>query len=194
MNSNENGAAAPSVKTQLEYWQEIEEMGGILWRVNHEISHGRIEETPELRKDLNEVREKQQRLAEEVRDNFGIILPGDYPKREPGQELPPPPEGKKYYWTWYEEMKREIYSQEYESLICSGCPFSEGLDSFIGLGKIPCGVFRGWINNLRSPLTCAMVSTRDWTEEKLLELVAEKGEDALKKFQEKKEQLSASKK
>ncbi len=175
-------------ETEMEYWEAIEGLGGYVWSTNHALSHGRIEDpNGEVEKSLTEARELQVRLANEITEKFGVILPKDCPQVKEGEEKPLPPEGKIFYWDWYSKMKQTSYSNEYEGMICSACPFSEGVEKMIGLGgQVPCSVFHGSINRLVKPYLCAMVYVKDWTDGDLLSYVKEKGgEEVLIKFEEK---------
>ena len=51
----------------------IEECGGFIWRMNHDLGDGRIEDTPDgaIAKDIERIREIQQLLADEL-PRFGV--------------------------------------------------------------------------------------------------------------------------
>ncbi|NQT50123.1 hypothetical protein HQ571_05500 [Candidatus Kuenenbacteria bacterium] len=181
-------------ETEMEYWSVIEALGGFIWQMNHSLSHGRIEDPDGgVEKDITSSREIQLRLVSEIVEKFGVIAPQDCPKVEFGEESPPAPEGKIYYWDWYKKMKAESYQTEYDGLICSACPFSEGVERMISLGgQIPCGVFSGSISRLRAPHLCAMVTFADWSEDNLrVEMVVNHGEEAFVAFQTRVEELKS---
>lgn len=176
--------------TEMEYWETIEGIGGILWHTRHDISHGRYEETDELKQFLANAQETIERLVSEL-EKFGVIQPKDCPQTEPGQDKPPAPEGKKYYWDWYNQMKETANQRFYDSIICSACPFSEGVEGMTS-DHIPCGHPQcGIVFHLRLPYVCNLIG--ELTEEQLFQEIFDKGgEDALTKFKEKLAALKAA--
>jgi len=179
-------------ETEMEYWDTIESLGGFAWQMNHDLADGRITDPKGgIAKDIVDARKISDRLVTELGEKFGVIHPKDCPRVESGQEKPPAPEGKIYYWDWYHKMKTESYQREYEGIICSACPFSEGVERMIATsGRIPCRLFQGSMSRLRAPHVCGMISWGGLTEEQLfLQIRTEKGEDALVAFKAKMEKL-----
>lgn len=179
-------------ETEAEYWGIIENLGGFIFYTNHDLAHDRITgPTGELDKSIESARVLSKTLVQEVCEKFGVIHPSDYPKVEFGQNLPPSQEGKTYYWDWYKVQKRNFLEAEYNKLICSACPLSEGVDKFVSSGgRIPCIPFAGILNSLVAPDSCAMIDDMDWTKEQLYEKIVKKGgQKALRKFQVKEEAL-----
>lgn len=169
-------------ETEMEYWQTIEALGGVAWSLNHDLSDGRIDDDPTctLDKTIKKAYELSAKLASELSEKFGVIQPKDCPKVEIGQKPPKPPKGKKYYWKWYEKMEKIYYKMSYEKIICSACPFSEGVNYMIELGGwIPCGVVCGSRNMLRYPFKCGV-----WEDEKKVreEIIKKGGELAFVRF------------
>jgi hypothetical protein len=165
-------------ETEMEYWKAIEGLGGYIWSTNHGLSRYHIEDPDgKISKHLREVSEEIQGLSREITEKFGIILPVDYPVIAFNKELPKAPEGKRYYWDWYREMKKSYSQKEYDGIICSACPFTEGVEYMIALGgQIPCGAVQGSINRLRFPFMCGMTGWSDsWTEDQLKEEIIKKG-------------------
>lgn len=181
-------------ETEVEYWEAIEVFGGYIWSTNHALCHGRIEDSSgKVAKSIEEAVAISERLIVELGEKFGVMHPRDCPKVEPGQQLPPPPDGKVYYWDWYKRMKESCYRRDYESIICSACPFSEGSERMISLGGvIPCGVFRGTMYKLSIPYQCGMLMPDNWNQERLYAEIAKKGGlTALAQFQSKEQELKA---
>ena len=179
-------------ETETEYWEAIESLGGYIWQTNHDLSRGRYEATKEILKPLKSALVLQKRLAVKLCEKFGVIHPKDCPKVEVGQTPPPAPEGKSYYWDWYQRMKQEVYRKQYEGIICSACPLSKGLDHMISRGgKVPCGVCNGIIYRLHAPHQCAMINGGGhWTVEILHARITNMGgEEALEKFLSKEAEL-----
>jgi hypothetical protein len=178
-------------KTEMEYWKSIETLGGFSWGMDHELADGRIKD-PEggIDKEIQEATEISMKLVAELEGKFGVIPPDKYPQKEPGQELPPAPEGKIYYWDWYHRIEEKCYRQEYEGMICSVCPYSEGLGEMIATGgRVLCGLWTG-CSRLVEPYSCAMLRLENWDEHRLYEAIREKAaEEALKRFLEKKQEL-----
>ncbi len=176
-------------KTEAEYWAAIEGLGGFIWHTKHGIAHGHIPNPDGAAdKEITEAQELLERIIAKLPEKFGVILPKDCPKTEPGQEPPSAPEGKIYYWDWYKKMKTESYRLEYEGIICSACPFSKGLEKFLaGSGRVPCGALHGMLSSLRAPHICGMITYSDWTEKSLFEKIIAQpdGENSLAAFMEK---------
>ena len=184
-------------ETELEYWEIIDCLGGFIWQMNHSLAHGRIvDQDGSIKKEVDRARELSDRLVAELGEKFGVIHPKDCPRGENGQDPPPAPDGQVHYWDWYKRMKAEVYQREYDAIICSACPFSEGVGQMISLGgAIPCGVWPGSLYKLSAPHICSMVKHHvcDWTEETLFsEILAKHGETALAIFKAKLEKLRAS--
>ena len=181
-------------ETEMEYWGIIEELGRFVWSMNHGLAYGRIQDpSGGIERDIQDARQIAAQLVSELGEKFGVISLQDYPKVEVGQELPKAPEGKTYYWDWYKKMKELAYSIDYEKIICSACPFSEGVERMISFGGIiPCGAFRGSLYKLRVPYICGMLTTNIWGEEELRqEIVRKGGEVALVRFRIKEAGLKA---
>lgn len=181
-------------ETEMEYWGIIEELGGFIFSMEHNLADGRIQDpSGGIGRDIQDSRQISARLVSELGGKFGVIPPQDYPKVEFGQELPKAPEGKIYYRDWYHKMKKLARSIDYEKIICSACPFSEGIEKMISLGgMIPCGAFVGSLYKLRAPHICGMLTTNVWGEKELRqEIVHKGGEVALVRFKIKEAGLKA---
>jgi len=167
------------------------------WRLNHDLSDGRINDPKgEVSQSITYCQVLLETLVGEVCEKFGVIHPKDCPKRSfedirDDVPVPPAPEGKIYYWDWYEKWKRESYSKEYEGLICSACPFSEGLERMMALGgPIPCGKWSGSLYHLHAPYICGLITYQDWTESQLyVAILTEHGIEALEAFRAKLKEL-----
>ena len=179
--------------TESDYWEVIEGLGGFIWNTNHGLAHDHIEESAEreVSKEILEAGELSGRLLSEISEKFGIIRPVDYPKINHGETLPPAPEGKTYYWDWYKKMKEVHYLKDYEAIICSACPFSDGLKEMISLGGVvPCGIFSGMVYHLPAPFECVMLYSKDWSREELYSKILEKSdEQVLLGFKNKEKEL-----
>ncbi|MFH1445621.1 MAG: hypothetical protein ABIF08_04020 [Nanoarchaeota archaeon] len=179
-------------KTEMDYWSLIEELGGHIFWSRHDIHRVPEEKRDKVWDFIEGAQRFQEYLVNEIVEKFGVILPKDSPNRY-DKNVPPAPEGKIYYWDWYSKMKREFYSKEYEAIICSACPLSDGLDRVIVSGDIPCSVWRGALFKLTVPYECAMVTTGTWTEKKLFQKIFKKcGKSAITRFLEKRNSLRAS--
>ncbi len=181
-------------ETEMEYWEAIEALGGYVWSTNHAMSHGRIEDPDgEVAMSVVKAQGVLEGLVGELEGKFGVIHPKNCPKVEFGKQPPPAPEGKSYYWDWYKRMKLENYKAEYEGMICSACPFSQGVEQMIALGGvIPCGVFPGMMYRLSRPYACGMLHGGDWSQETLdVRVIEAVGPDGLKKFRAKERELTA---
>jgi len=80
--------------SEVHHYLVIEECGGFIWYMNHEMSHGRIPEDPDIIKDIDDMRELQEYLISKL-GKFGVN-----------------PESAKYskhisdYWKWYEHWHK----------------------------------------------------------------------------------------
>lgn len=179
-------------ETEVEYWEAIEGLGGYIWSTNHGLCHSHIEDKDgKVVESIKEAVQISERLVVEIGKKFGVIHPRDCPKVEPGQPIPPPPDGKVYYRDWYCRMKSLFIREDYEGIICSACPFSKGLQFMIALGGVvPCGIISGAIYRLSRPYECNMLHSNDWDTEKLYkEIVRKAGPNSLTQFQEKEKEL-----
>ncbi|MDD4412225.1 MAG: hypothetical protein PHR00_01105 [Patescibacteria group bacterium] len=173
----------------MAYWLAIESLGGFVWSTKHDLGHGRIEKTASLEKELTEAQEILGKLASEL-SRFGIILPEECPQVKSGEEKPTAPAGKMWYWDWYNKMKTEYYTAEYEKIVCSACPLSEGVEEFISANHIPCSVFPGIIYHLAKPFFCTMVYTKTWDKKNLLKEIEKiGGVEAVISFEKKEAEL-----
>jgi hypothetical protein len=88
----------PEIKEQIDkgsevfLWTFIEEAGGFIWRMNHEIAHGRIESTPAIEQDILNMREYSQYCVGQLY-RFGILDPVE---SKDAQDR---------YWEWYRAWK-----------------------------------------------------------------------------------------
>ena len=181
-------------ETEVEYWEAIEGLGGFIWATEHDMGHGRILDTDgSVRREIAEARQISQRLVNELTNKFGVINPSDRAGIKPGQPVPPAPEGKTYYWDWYKKMKLQVYSKDYEAMICSACPFSRGLQYMVDLGgHVPCDIFPGVLYRLVPPHRCRMLDEVECGAVGLHTKIVEKvGMEGLKKFLKKEEELQA---
>lgn len=68
----------------------IEDCGGFIWHMNHEIGHGRIQSTPGIEQDILNVREIQEYVVSK-QNKFGV-----------DPESVNLPRDLSDYWKWYE--------------------------------------------------------------------------------------------
>jgi len=177
-------------ETELEYWATIEELGGFIHHMNHGLAHGRIKSTVGLEQDIMDARNISEQLVGELFVNFGVVAPKDCPRQKLGEEMPKPPYGFKWYWSWYKEMKENAYREAYDNMICSACPLSKGVEDYLCFYSIPCSEWPGILSRLPKPYLCAMVGWDYWTEEELMKKILEKGgEEAIQNFKSKKVEL-----
>ena len=87
-------------------------------------------------------------------------------------------------------MKDMFYKEEYDKIICSACPFSNGVEQF-KIDIIPCRIHSdGVIHSLMEPYVCGMISYRDWSEQRLYKKIFKVyGTEELRKFKEKERSL-----
>lgn len=74
--------------TESEHYLFIEECGGFIFHMNHEMSHGRIQSSPEILEDIKNTREIQEYVVSKL-PKFGVD-PLSINDRENGS-----------YWKWF---------------------------------------------------------------------------------------------
>jgi len=93
---------------EVEYYLFIEECGWFLWHTNHEMSHGRISESPELTADIVKIREIQEYLVSKL-GKFGV-----------NPESTKAPRDISEYWHWYDHWhkwhKETLTDEEWETV------------------------------------------------------------------------------
>lgn len=166
-------------KTEKEYWEHIDALGGVIWWHQHELGHGRIKDDDgSIMVYLIKAQRTLETLVLELDPKFGIILD---PIEAIRSRL-------RYYWDWYSSSKAAHLQAEFEKIICSACPFSEGAKA--SNSHIPCKVFPGVIYQLSAPHICGMLRN-DWSQEELYtNIKKEAGEAALQAFKAKEAELA----
>ncbi len=89
--------------SEIFLWAAIEQLGGFLWRMNHDMADGRIQSTPDIEADMIMMGENQEYAIDQLA-RFGV---------------PDPREGKrKEYMEWYkiwkdywETVDKDIYDE-----------------------------------------------------------------------------------
>ncbi len=183
---------AKQPETEMEYWQAIKTLGGLIWRMNYDLADERIQDpTGGIVKEIQNAQEILARLVSELEKKFGVIPLTECPSPKNGQDLPPAPKGKQYYWDWYKKMEKLYCRAEYEKIICSACPFSNGVEEMIKLGgNVPCRKINGTLYILACFYECHRVTFEELTPEQFCqEIFQEKGEVALVRFKTKEAEL-----
>lgn len=94
---DEKGKQLLDVASEIFLWLYIEECGGFLWRMNHDLADGRIESTPGIENDLIKIQENiVYAVGQLVR--FGLKDPMGNESKE----------GRDIYWQWYQWWKKHI--------------------------------------------------------------------------------------
>jgi len=175
----------PSLKTESDYWELMEALGGFVFYTNHDTADGRIELSNKAEYKLFLMQRASQLLVEELEIKFGIIAPAHYPVVPEGIKLPHAPYGKIYYRDWYGKMGQKMTKMEFRRTICYGCPFcNEEEENFLG---VPCDAFDGWSSRMFMPWECLMLDEeRFMGREAFFELLRTKGgEETVDRFQKK---------
>ncbi|MFC1645134.1 hypothetical protein ACFL08_03850 [Patescibacteria group bacterium] len=180
-------------ETEMDYWRNIDGLGGAIWQIKHSVYHGRITADDALVKGCADMQKKIEQLVTELFELFGVIHPKDQPKIPSDKALPKAPVGMIWYRDWYYKMKNEFHQEEYEKIICSACPLSIGIGEFISSDSVPCSIFFGRCYHLKRPDECAMTKRGGgkWNREYLFDKIREKGGDeAVEKFWDKERVLA----
>jgi hypothetical protein len=83
----------------------IDAIGGMIWRTNHDASHGKINMTPEIQEDLDQMREQQQYCVQ-LLSKFGVD-PDSAKDRVNGN-----------YWKWFthwDNWKKNMSDDEWNA-------------------------------------------------------------------------------
>jgi hypothetical protein len=83
----------------------IDAIGGFLWRTNHDASHGRLDISPGMQKDLDQMREQQEYCVQQL-SKFGVD-PESAKDRTNGN-----------YWKWFrhwDEWKKGMSDKEWNA-------------------------------------------------------------------------------
>lgn len=182
---------APYPETELEIFTILEGLGGLLFFEQRLVRKGDITSDEKHEQFLSDLRAIQQHLLNQLFEHHNIIAPEDSPKRSE-QAAVPAPEGKKYYWSWYDEIKIQYYKEVHKNIICSGCVFSKGFKDMVQFGGgVPCGVIDGLTkNSLIRRDTCDFETDDHILGLPLLEYMREKkGDKAVSTYQKKQEEL-----
>lgn len=182
-------------ETEIEYWKVIVSLEFFVWRIHDGLGGGRIEDPKgKIAKELKNVEHILDSLINELSGKFGVINPTESLKIYSGSRKMPAPEGKIYYDDWYNKMKRTAYHVIYDSIICSGCPFSEGLEAS-KFDIFPCSLFPSVRHRLGAVYVsdiCVMVTSRIWTKDQLYQqMLTRHGKEALQIFQRKEKELQS---
>ena len=173
---------AKQPKTERKFWEAIEYLEGTAYGMSRDLARGYIEDpTGEVSREITEMYELSEKLVGEACRKYGIVT----------RKISLVP-GKMLYGDWYQKMLDNWIREEYEKIICSACPFSDGLDEMIKTGgDVPCSEWNGVLYRLGVPYLCAMTS-HNWTERELTEKIVKKGgRTALERFAKKEEDLRA---
>lgn len=95
-------------ENEQEYWAMIEYIGGIIWRTKHDWFDQRHWVSDNDFQEAMKLQEVQEKLVAEVCEKYNVIHLKDQPQVAFGEELPPAPIGKTYYWDWYSKQKAII--------------------------------------------------------------------------------------
>ncbi len=163
-------------QTELEYYLVIEELGGMRWSIEHDLSH------PERHKYTDEQRikgssqvvdlyELQTKLVNELKEKFGVI--------PPNEEVS---ESQRAYWDWYKEMKVQYNTMVYKKDICYLCPFKGNEEYLIhNPNAINCNKING--GGTKRHGICSLMFCNDVKYENLLDMIkAESDKSGLDKF------------
>lgn len=158
-------------ETELEFWDVIDSLGGMAWHMGHDLGHGRIEDTDGcVSKEINAYSEAVVELVKDMCDKFNVSLEKE--------------DGKVYYWDWYSKNKDLFYRNEYDNIICSSCPYSEGADQMVKMGgTIPCSKWGGVLSRLPQNFQCAIMSFKGMAHEDFCDMLRlDHGQEALMDF------------
>ncbi len=173
--SNKGSLLKKQPETELEYWLAIETLGGYVSSTNRLIAKEHLPEgNTEINNSVQSAQAEQQSLLKEIGEKFGVVPPGPKTDRYDKREEVPLLEGQKsHYWDWYEKMKLQSCTEDYELLVCSACPFSQGVQEMMRITQLPCSAVNGSIYGILGIGTCGAVS-RNYSEKKLFAEITKK--------------------
>lgn len=175
-------------ETEFDYWAAIDSLGSFIATIRQGVYRGHL--PTQALKEVESAGKLSQKLVAEIEEKFGILFRPEITHVEPKDGYPAPPEGKRWYWPWYHQMRKDWLASEFNKLICSACPLSGGVEKFDS--EIPCTKHNGSMFELRAPYICGLITYSSWTREDLLqEIGITGGDDAVQKFLAKEKQLKA---
>jgi len=89
-------------ETEEEYFEYIESLGGMIWRIHHDLADKRPWVPPEAGADAIKLQQVIARVAKDACEQFGI----EYASADAMRSNLPLPEKKHiFYWDWYKQQK-----------------------------------------------------------------------------------------
>ncbi|MFX1476694.1 MAG: hypothetical protein ACFFCI_01055 [Promethearchaeota archaeon] len=185
------------IKRQFAYFEYL---GGHIYYYNQNLAGKQINELTMI---LNQQYESASQRIEKIRQNlctnFGIVDIVNYPETDLWDPLPKPPFGKIYYLDWVKEIKKKYNKSAYKNLICSGCPYSKGVEWMNTFNEVPCELVNGALYLLKKPYLCKFIDLyieqkdplfQQYPEKEFYEKIEkEHGKRALKRFTKKQRKL-----
>lgn len=176
-------------ETEKEFYEIIRYIEKVVGGIKSDASSERITKEIAERK-IKRYKDLLEVLFSALGLRYNIVFPENFSsKNEDMATMPNAPSGKIWYQDWYRKMKIECRKTEYEGIICSACPLSEGAEAFASGKYIPCIPWGAGLCSLGKPHECAMISPPQfrWKREELLAEIRKTGggEEAVKKFERK---------
>ncbi len=158
------GTAELTEMSEEQLFRTIDGLGAMLHVIARSVQRGNLDEDVGS-KDAKAIHERQVDLVAQLEDRFGVVFPEEMGHADVKREdLPPAPEGKQWYWDWYEGARDRFYGAEYDNLICSACPYSEGREAYVSnSGKYPCSLVNGFSKVAWPSQCCRLVEQSDNT-------------------------------
>ncbi len=179
-------------ETENEFFGVIEGLGGVAYFERRLVNKGEIPHNHKTNKFISNLSAVQHFVAEKLYEKYNVISPQESPKRG-DENAQPAPEGKIYYWDWYEKTKLSYYKEQHDNIICSGCVFSGGEKQMAHSGGgIPCNRINGSMNTLWFRFECDFEKENNhfFPNETLFEALEKKGgEKAIIAYETKKDEL-----
>lgn len=168
-------------ETVLEHAREIQGLKYFIDVVGLNLHNGFIQDPDgRISQDLKRKKERFFQLTEEIK-LFGID--DSIPSEEQQEKVIP-------RVTWLGRVRSVDYQEYYDSIVCSACPLSLGLEVMAENGDIPCGAIQGSIRTLEKPYQCCLISFNRVKEKELpFKILQEFGEEALQVFEKKEAEL-----
>lgn len=168
-------------ETKLEYAREMHMLKHYIDNTAISLHNNFIKDPGEkISQDLKRKKERLSLLREETASfEVDALLPSGGELKE---SIP--------HVTWLGRVRAVDYKEYHDSIICSACCFSLGLETLAENGDIPCGAIHGSVRKLEKSYKCALVTFNCMTIKGLYSKISQEcGEEALQRFQKKEAEL-----
>lgn len=92
-------------ETQLEYWEIIEELGGLIWHTELNLANEYLGKGEYPFDDIEDISSITVQMLDEIGEKFSVTRPY-------GDEIPALLPNQILYWDWYNKCKDEFFQNK----------------------------------------------------------------------------------